>query len=93
MVSQLSAIYLPLNYNKQREDPYPVLYLSHGGDETLSTWLNQGSLPQIMDALIDSERIEPMIVVTMDNSIYQWNHKEKNIPSLVYCLMPYIEKH
>ena len=91
--TQPAAVYLPKDYDENREKPYPVLYLSHGGSESLSTWLNQGSMPQIMDSLIAGKKIEPTVVVTMDNSIYQWNHKEKNIPNLVECLMPYIEEH
>lgn len=91
--TQPAAVYLPKDYDENREKPYPVLYLSHGGSESLSTWLNQGSMPQIMDSLIAEKKIEPTVVVTMDNSIYQWNHKEKNIPNLVECLMPYMEEH
>lgn len=88
-----AAVYLPKDYDENREKPYPVLYLSHGGSESLSTWLNQGSMSQMMDSLIAGKKIEPTFVVTMDNSVYQWNHKEKNIPNLVECLMPYMEEH
>ena len=91
-LTQPAAVYLPKDYDENREKPYPVLYLSHGGSESLSTWLNQGSMPQIMDSLIAWKKIEPTVVVTMDNSIYQWNHKEKNIPNLVECLMPHMEE-
>lgn len=91
--TQPAAVYLPKGYDENREKPYPVLYLSHGGSESLSTWLNQGSVSQIMDFLIVNKKIQPTVVVMMDNSIYQWNHKEKNIPSLIECLLPYMEKH
>lgn len=89
---QPAWIYLPHGYDENRVKPYPVLYLSHGGSESVSTWLNQGSMPQILDSLIATGKIEPVVVVTMDNSIYLWNHKEKNIPSLTECLIPYIEE-
>ncbi|MBQ1491609.1 MAG: hypothetical protein IIZ39_06585, partial [Blautia sp.] len=65
------AVYLPIDYREQSEDPYKVLYLSHGavgedyGGEL--RWMQEGDVPCILDNLIASGKVEPFLVVTMDN--------------------------
>lgn len=56
------TVYLPPGYEEQQLE-YPVLYLLHGmgGDE--EAWQTLGRLGQIMDNLIASGRVTPMVVV------------------------------
>jgi enterochelin esterase-like enzyme len=79
------AVYLPAGYDKDRAEPYPVLYLSHGtsgdvrGDEL--RWMNEGAVANIMDNLIAEGKTEPFVVVTMNNqdlmdANYKWNHAQ-----------------
>lgn len=88
---QTCAVYLPRGYEKAR-GKLPVLYLSHGGTDGLSAWVNQGSMPAILDNLIRSGRIPPMVVILMDNEAFRWNDREKCIPNLTGCLMPWAER-
>ena len=55
-------VYTPAGYDSGRTR-YPVLYLLHGsgGDET--AWLEQGFVAQMLDNLIATGKVSPMIVV------------------------------
>lgn len=57
------TIYLPPGYGRDSDKRYPVLYLLHGlgGDEM--AWAEKGRMPQILDNMIASGEVEPMIVV------------------------------
>ncbi|NBV87375.1 MAG: hypothetical protein EBS01_14190 [Verrucomicrobia bacterium] len=46
--------------------PLPVLYLSHGNTDNEATWTVHGKAHWIMDALLASKKIVPMIVVMPD---------------------------
>lgn len=61
-MSRRMAVYTPAGYEGGKQK-YPVLYLCHGagGDET--AWLEFGRVAQIMDNLIASGQVKPMIVV------------------------------
>ncbi len=56
-------VYTPPNYDPNRREPYPVLFLLHGlGDES-GTWLNVGAANVILDNLINQGKARPMIMV------------------------------
>ena len=88
---QTCAVYLPKGYGEMQEK-LPVLYLSHGGTDGLSAWINQGAMPAILDHLIAEGRIQPMAVILMDNEAFHWNDREKCIPNLTDHLMPWAEQ-
>jgi len=85
------GVYLPYGYDKSREEPYKVIYLSHGtgGDET--EWFSLANAGNIMDHLIAEGKVEPTIVVAVDNNDYPptasvlhtsdtpWNFQEGDI--------------
>jgi enterochelin esterase-like enzyme len=60
------AVYLPPGYNPHRRTPYPTFYLSHGGGGNEVDWTTQGAANSILDNLIESGRIQPMVVVMTD---------------------------
>lgn len=60
------AIYTPPGYDPQRAQPYPTLYLSHGGGGNEIDWSTQGALPTILDNLIGSGQIQPMVAVMIN---------------------------
>jgi enterochelin esterase-like enzyme len=60
------AVYLPPGYNKHRSTPYPTLYLSHGYGGNEVDWTTQGAAANILDNLIDTGQIQPMVVVMTD---------------------------
>lgn len=57
------TVYTPAGYNSGNGKRYPVLYLLHGlgGDE--EAWTERGRVPQILDNMIATGKVEPMIVV------------------------------
>ena len=72
------AVYLPFGYDENREEPYKVLYLSHGasGDRVGNElrWMHEGAVANIMDNLAAEGKIEPFVVVTMNNQDLGWNY-------------------
>jgi enterochelin esterase family protein len=61
-------VYLPPDYEKNREARYPVLYLNHGGGDDDSKWSSEdprsgGNAGNILDNLVAVGKAKPMIVV------------------------------
>ncbi len=88
------AVYTPPGYNAHRAAQYPTLYLSHGGGGNEVDWATQGDLRNIMDRLIDTGQIEPMVVVMPNNNGYP-NSADNSayITDLAQNMIPYIESH
>jgi enterochelin esterase-like enzyme len=57
------AIYTPPGYDPHRAAAYPTLYLLHGGGGNEVDWSTQGAAGNILDNLIDTGQIPPMVVV------------------------------
>jgi enterochelin esterase-like enzyme len=64
------VVYTPPGYDPHRAQPYPTLYLNHGGGETEMGWTIQGDAANIMDNLIGTGEIRPMVVVMPDGEGY-----------------------
>lgn len=62
-------VYVPADYEKNRKERYPVLYLVHGWGEDENGWSIQGHMANIMDGLIASGKAVPMIVVMPSGDI------------------------
>ena len=60
-------VYTPPDYEKNRSQRYPVLYLQHGAGEDETGWGAQGHAGLIMDNLIADGKTKPFIIV-MANS-------------------------
>ena len=58
-----ALVYTPPDYDAQRSQRYPVLYLQHGGGEDETGWIKQAHANFILDNLIASKSSKPMIVV------------------------------
>jgi enterochelin esterase family protein len=58
-----ALVYTPPEYDMQRSQRYPVLYLQHGGGEDETGWIRQAHANFILDNLIASKSAKPMIVV------------------------------
>ncbi len=88
------AVYLPYGYDADRTEAYNVLYLSHGasGDSVGNElrWMNEGAVANIMDNLIAEGKIEPFIVVTMNNQDLGWDYSKIEYEQYNY-IMPIIE--
>ena len=56
-------VWTPKGYDPNRAEPYPVLYLNHGGGQNYGDWVEVGRAPQILDHYIKDGAIVPMVVV------------------------------
>ena len=80
------AVYLPYGYDAEREEPYKVLYLSHGaGVESETSWVNKGSVSFIMDNLIADYGVEPFVVAIINN--YSVNFDVENLTENIVPLV------
>ncbi len=63
MSQRRMAVYLPVAYQKNTDEKFPVLYLLHGsgGDET--AWADCGRVCQILDNMFSQGLAKPCIVV------------------------------
>lgn len=61
--SVLFNVYVPQGYDAKADTQYPVLYLLHGFTDTYSAWAQKGQLEVVIDELIRSGEVCPMIVI------------------------------
>jgi len=64
------TIYTPPGYESSDES-FPVLYLLHGAGGDEEAWIELGRSSQILDNLLASGKIEPMIVVMPNGNVSQ----------------------
>lgn len=83
-------VYLPAGYDASRE--YRTLYVSHGGGGNEAEWMSIGAADNIMDNLIAAGESEPMVMVTMDNTYWEWDFA-KIIENFEKNIIPYVEEH
>jgi enterochelin esterase-like enzyme len=56
-------VYTPPNYEPNRKELYPVLYLLHGLGDDAAGWITAGAANVILDNLIGQGKAKPMIMV------------------------------
>ncbi|MDR1293460.1 MAG: Ig-like domain repeat protein [Bifidobacteriaceae bacterium] len=61
--SHQAVVYTPPGYDPDRVEPYPTLYLSHGGGGNETDWAAQGRANVILDNAINAGEAAPMVVV------------------------------
>ena len=59
----LYNVYLPQGYDTSSDAQYPILYLLHGFTDTYTAWAQKGQLEVVVDELIRSGEVCPMIIV------------------------------
>lgn len=62
-------VWTPPGYDPDRAEPYPVLYLNHGGGQSWGDWVENGRAVQIMDNLTIAGEAVPMVVVMGDGNV------------------------
>lgn len=88
-VDQTLGVYLPANYDRAKE--YPLIFVSHGGGGNEADWFCQGGLNNIMDNLIAGCKTQEAVVVTMNNSVYNWDFPVID-QNLLQCILPYVQQ-
>ncbi len=94
--TQYLGVYLPADFDENSDQPYKVVYVSHGGGGNEGDWYHQGGLNNIMDNLIAQGKTSEAVVVTMNNAVYpseedNWDFAtiQDNILNKV---IPFVEK-
>ena len=94
------AVYTPPAYNPHRAAPYPTLYLSHGYGGNEVEWSTQGDAANILDNLIASGTVQPMVVVMTDFNGFADDCKSNATAwaaeydaDLIENVIPYVEAH
>lgn len=85
------AVYLPYGYDAEREEGYKVLYLSHGGGGNELEWFSSGNTQYLFDNLIAEGSVEPTVVVTMNNGVYDWDYDVINA-NVMEHIIPFMEE-
>ncbi len=66
------AVYLPIGYDRNREEPYRVVYISHGMQMEKNgcemRWMHEAAARNILDHLAAD-----FVLVAMNNSDFGWN--------------------
>lgn len=86
---QSMGVYLPVGYS--RDKVYPAVFVSHGGGGTETDWFHYSGIHHIMDNLIAAGETKEAIIITMNNSVYQWNY-EKIAANLYDHILPTVLK-
>ena len=63
MNQETYIVYTPPGYDAKRKSGYPVLYLLHGWSDTEVGWTDVGQANLILDSLLATGKIVPMVVV------------------------------
>jgi enterochelin esterase-like enzyme len=61
-------VYIPVEYEKNFDKKYPILYLVLGWRENENGWSIQGHIENILDGLIDAGKAVPIFVLMLDVS-------------------------
>jgi enterochelin esterase-like enzyme len=64
-----ATVWTPPGYSAAAGQPYPVLYLVHGGGGDYLDWIDQGDANVILDNLYRERKIKPMVVVMPDGNV------------------------
>jgi len=87
------VVYTPPGYDAARSRPYPTFYLSHGGGENEMSWTTQGVMQNILDNLIGTGQIEPLVVVMPNGSGFPNSvFSEAYDRDMIDRMIPLIEK-
>lgn len=84
------VVYTPYGYDPEGE-PYKTVYLSHGGGGNEMDWVAGGSVDYIFDNMIAAGTTEPVVLVMMNNTAYEWNF-EVIVNNLVDNIIPFVEE-
>jgi len=85
------GVYLPYGYDAEREEPYKVVYVSHGYGASEVNWIGCGHMDVEYDHMIEDGLVEPCIAVTMNNTNYSWDY-DVIIDNLMNHIIPYMEE-
>ncbi|MDA0168388.1 Ig-like domain repeat protein [Solirubrobacter taibaiensis] len=84
------AIYTPPGYDANRATPYPLFVISQGGGGNEVDWSTQGVLNRIVDNLLATGKIQPMVIVATNfNNISGGNAGYAD--DVINAVIPFVE--
>ncbi|WP_062461413.1 alpha/beta hydrolase-fold protein [Demequina soli] len=93
------GVYLPAGFDPDREEPYPLLVLSHGAYDDETAWWIKGGAAEQLDHAIATGEIPPVVAITTDFSGLSADGMEDPAffdlyaRELVDSVLPYAESH
>lgn len=84
------AVYLPYGYDADREEPYKVIYMSHGAGGNEAYWMTQPQGKNVMDYMIANNPDQEAIVVSTDNTLYDWDYYQI-ADNVINKVIPFME--
>ena len=87
------AIYTPPRYDPHRGTPYPVVYLSLGGNEV--DWSTRDDAANILDNLIDKRETKPIVAVMTDFDFTDCQEDDQVAfgENMASSVIPYVQSH
>ncbi|WP_235866357.1 alpha/beta hydrolase-fold protein [Serinibacter arcticus] len=78
-----ALVWTPVDYDAERAEPYPVLYLQHGGGQSYTDWTEMGQAANILDNHYRDGNLEPMVVVMGNGNVPDFTRelKENIVPT------------
>jgi enterochelin esterase-like enzyme len=97
-----AVVYTPPGYDADAESPYPVVVLCHGFGDDETAWTEVGRAHHIVDNLLSSGAIEPMVIVMphghpvpLQTRSWSENYGDDNnvamVRDVVNDLLPFVE--
>ena len=86
------AVYTPPGYDPRRGAAYPTVYLNSGGSNEID-WSTQGDVGSILDNLIDTGEIQPMVVVMPNTQGFPSDAQASFDANLLDTVIPYVQAH
>ena len=93
------AVYTPPGSDPQRSAPYPTLYLAHGAGENEMAWSTQGVAGNILDNLIATGQISPLVVIMPSGDALPGKRPDRSYDqepynkNLIDTIIPFVESH
>ncbi|MGC4879809.1 alpha/beta hydrolase [Micromonospora sp. DT43] len=70
-----ALVWTPPGYDRDRAQPYPVLYLQHGSGQSYTDWVEMGRAKQILDNQFLDGDLTPMVVVMGNGNSSNFNRE------------------
>ena len=92
------AVYTPPGYDPRRSTLYPTLYLIHGGPGNEVDWSTRGDAANILDNLVGTAQVKPMVVVMTNFNGFAYGCGEPGWAldydqDLIDNVIPYVQAH
>ena len=86
--TQTIGVYTPYGYDASKT--YKTMYICHGGGGNEVEWFHIGAAANIFDNLIAEGEVEPTVVVSMNNTVYNFE-RGPSVQNIIEKIIPLVE--